>query len=103
MTVKQDQPCPCYTLDYLVKNYIKKVPTYLKVDVDGIEPQILQGASETLASPDLKEIMVELTQVEETQAEFDSTLMLLESKGFKLFSKQKAGSDTRILNYLFKR
>lgn len=34
-------------------------PTAIKLDVDGIEPQILEGLPDTLASSELRHVMVE--------------------------------------------
>jgi FkbM family methyltransferase len=49
------------TLDALVTRYGLPQPTLLKVDVDGIEEQILDGAETLLASPILRSILVEVT------------------------------------------
>jgi hypothetical protein len=38
------------------------LPTHIKLDVDGIEPLILAGASETLSSTKLKSVMVEVDE-----------------------------------------
>jgi FkbM family methyltransferase len=35
-------------------------PHYLKIDVDGVEQQILDGAAETLADPELRSVLIEL-------------------------------------------
>ena len=39
-------------------------PNYLKIDVDGIEEQILDGASETLSDPALRSVLIELEEAE---------------------------------------
>jgi hypothetical protein len=35
-------------------------PNYLKIDVDGVEEQILDGAAETLTDPALRSVLIEL-------------------------------------------
>jgi FkbM family methyltransferase len=56
-----------FTLDGFIKNFSLSPPTFLKIDVDGFETCILQGATETLQSGALKSMMVEFNSVEEYQ------------------------------------
>jgi FkbM family methyltransferase len=48
------------TLDQLVKSGAVPVPDYIKLDVDGFEHKVIEGARETLANAKVKEILVEL-------------------------------------------
>lgn len=48
------------TLDQLVKSGAVPVPDYIKLDVDGFEHKVIEGARETIANPKVKEILVEL-------------------------------------------
>lgn len=51
---------PCYRLDDFIRTLRLPQPNYLKIDVDGIESAILNGAEETLKNPALKSILVEV-------------------------------------------
>ncbi|MBV9828252.1 MAG: FkbM family methyltransferase [Alphaproteobacteria bacterium] len=49
-----------YSIDDFRRRFGLAAPHYLKIDVDGIEEQILIGAAETLADPDLRSALVEI-------------------------------------------
>jgi FkbM family methyltransferase len=55
-----EQPMLAYRLDDLVRQFKLPPPTHVKVDVDGAEVAVLQGAEQTLASPALRELLVEV-------------------------------------------
>ena len=44
------------TINYLLENKILSLPNYIKIDVDGIEHLILQGADKFLSKEELKSI-----------------------------------------------
>lgn len=48
------------SIDYLLENNILEVPNYIKIDVDGVESKILNGAEKLLKNPDLKEVFIEM-------------------------------------------
>lgn len=48
------------TIDQLVESGSMPVPDYIKLDVDGFEHKVLDGARRTLENPKVKEILVEL-------------------------------------------
>jgi FkbM family methyltransferase len=52
------QAITCYTLDELVDKFGLPAPTYIKIDVDGLEPDILRGARRTLAG--VESVMMEV-------------------------------------------
>lgn len=54
------QPILVFSLDDLIEQFELTPPTHLKVDVDGGELAVLTGARKTLASPGLRELMVEI-------------------------------------------
>jgi FkbM family methyltransferase len=62
--------------------------TRLKIDVDGNEIFVLQGARDTLCGPNLKSILIELSP---DHAEYGHCLALLESCGWRL--TQRADSS----------
>jgi FkbM family methyltransferase len=47
------------TVDGMIREFGLSVPTHVKIDVDGIEHLILAGAVETLASKNLKSVLIE--------------------------------------------
>lgn len=47
------------TLDRLISDFNFPVPTYVKIDVDGHETDILNGMTQTLEAPNLKSLLVE--------------------------------------------
>jgi FkbM family methyltransferase len=51
-------------LDDLVERFGLPVPTHAKIDTDGYELRVLQGAERTLARPEWKSIIIELDRVE---------------------------------------
>jgi FkbM family methyltransferase len=55
-----DQVMMGCSIDDLVMTHGCSVPTHLKIDVDGIEPDIIAGAMETVKTGRLRSILVEL-------------------------------------------
>ena len=72
-------------LDYLINSKILPIPNYIKIDVDGIEHLILQGAKKTIANKKVKSILIELYSNFKTQYNF--CFKILKKNGFKLKSK----------------
>jgi FkbM family methyltransferase len=48
------------TIDQLVASGCVPQPQHIKIDVDGHEPKVIAGATKTLASPELKTVLVEI-------------------------------------------
>lgn len=67
-------------LDTLITDYGLPVPSHIKLDVDGPELEILQGARKTLANPALKSVMVELDDKKTRR----TIVALLEEAGLSL-------------------
>ncbi|MBT7486270.1 MAG: FkbM family methyltransferase [Rhodospirillales bacterium] len=70
------------TLDDLVEDGSCLTPSHLKIDVDGLEPDILDGAEKLLKTPTLVSVLVEVNQADERQRKMPA---LLERHGFKLY------------------
>jgi FkbM family methyltransferase len=55
-----------FSIDDFVRYFNPLFPTHIKIDVDGIEDQILEGSAVTLANPKLRSLLIE---VDERRAE----------------------------------
>ena len=87
-----------YRIDDLIEQFKIPGPTHIKIDVDGIEKAVLEGANKTLSNLSLRSIVVEL---EEGQGQREITELLL-GKGFKLDSEHKRWTPG-MLNCIFTR
>ena len=97
------QGCVTYTLDQL-SEYIPK-PTRLKIDVDGVEPLVIEGGLQKVL-PNLRSIMIELNLKSTRHVKLTSKI---EQQGLKLVqevsarSVHKDGPHEGVGEYLFTR
>ena len=92
------QGCFSTTLDNLTGKHGFPIPTYLKIDVDGLEAQIITGAEKLLENRSLKSILIELNRNLPRDLEL---IEKIESKGFKFTLKGE--SSLGVSNYIFSR
>lgn len=85
-------------LDELVRLFHLRAPTLLKIDVDGGELGVLEGAGELLRSPGLRSILVEVT---EPATAGPPIRTLLERNGFRLEADH--GHSPTVRNWVFTR
>lgn len=94
------------SINYLLENNILDLPDYIKIDVDGIEHLILEGANKYLNNKKIKSLSIEIN--ESFKAQFEKVLEIMKKNEFKLlhkkhneqlFSKNKKFSKT--FNYIF--
>ena len=92
-----------FTVDDFIGHFRPPFPTHIKMDVDGLELSILQGATETLRDVRLREAMVELSLT--NREERECAIALLEDSGLKFASRgSPQGTATqKAANHLFKR
>lgn len=77
-----------FSLDYLIDNgIIKDRPALIKVDVDGIEHLILQGARNTLAHPECRTVLIEVLGDFEILS--NEVHNILSGTGFKLSTRDQ--------------
>ena len=76
------QPVLGYRLDDLIAQFGLPPPNHVKVDVDGSEGAVLEGARNTLASSSLRSLMVEIDPSQSTRV-----TGILEGAGFGLRSR----------------
>jgi FkbM family methyltransferase len=92
-----------FTIDDFIAQFNPPFPNYLKIDVDGLEPQILEGARQTLRDVRLRSLLVELTINRESKNR--NSLSLLEEAGFRFVSSgatQSSGGELAA-NHLFQK
>lgn len=80
---------------YVAENKVDLTNSYMKIDTQGFEKNVIDGAAETLK--DIKGLQMELSMVELYQGETLVTEMLnyIESKGFTLYSLEPGFYDTK--------
>jgi FkbM family methyltransferase len=92
-----------FTVDDFIARFSPPFPTHLKMDVDGLEWSILQGATRTLGDSRLRAAMVELSL--SNPGERDQAIALLQTVGLSLVSQgETQGTETgKAANHLFER
>lgn len=78
------QPALTYRADDFISQFNIALPNHIKIDVDGIEFDLMQGFDKTLDGPSVESILLELN---EERGHRDELLKYLASKGFELKAK----------------
>jgi FkbM family methyltransferase len=92
-----------FSIDEFVTRFNPPFPTYMKIDVDGIELPILAGARDVLRDPRLESLLVELSLSD--PRERDGAMSLLADAGLHLASQGET-QETAVAkgaNHLFVR
>ena len=91
-----------YSIDDFLATFDVPFPNYIKIDVDGIEHQIILGAQKTLSDERLSSILIELDTGRE---DYPQTIEIIESSGFKMISKhqilENVEKGSELANYIF--
>lgn len=95
-----------YDLDNFCDDFNFSPPAHLKIDVDGIELDIVRGGEGLFAHPDVKSVSIELVDTDEAQVE--GVTSLLAAAGLQFIHKKQnpAFKNTPtgdVLNFLFQR
>jgi len=94
------------TLDTLVEQQLIPVPTHVKIDVDGIEPKIVNGARRTFADKQVRSVLIE---VDTNRDDHWGIVDLMLKLGFDYSQDQvdraqrTEGPNKGIGNYVFRR
>ena len=87
------------SIDYLVEKKILNIPDYIKIDVDGIEHLILEGAKKTLQLECCRSILVEINEELKDQSELSNKI--LTDSGYKIQNKLQSTFTNK--NYEFEK
>ena len=92
-----------FTIDELIARFNPPFPTHIKMDVDGLEWSILQGATKTFSDSRLQAAMVELSLTDCEERE--RAMVYLERLGLKFVAHgaSQGTSNGRAANHLFER
>jgi len=91
-----------YSIDDFLDTFNIPFPNYIKIDVDGIEHQIILGAQKTLSDRRLLSILIELNN---GRSDYSQTIEIIEKCGFIMDSKHPIYIDpvggSELANYIF--
>ena len=94
-------------INYLIKNNILSIPNYIKIDVDGIEHLILEGANNYLDNSEIRSMCIEVN--ENFKDQFNSVLKIMDKSNFRIKHKKHAsllensGKFSKTFNYIFEK
>ncbi|HOG24349.1 MAG TPA: FkbM family methyltransferase [Candidatus Omnitrophota bacterium] len=95
------QKVMAFSLDSLIETFAIPTPNHMKIDVDGIEFEILMGGDKTLSRPELRSLLVE---ADFNLEKYKNLVKYLVDKGFKLNDKLRiTGVESNYGNCLFTR
>lgn len=94
------------SINYLIENNILELPDYIKIDVDGIEHFILDGASKYLENKKIKSLSIEINEnfIEQHQ----KVMEIMKKNNFKVLHKKhnkdlisSVSKFSKTYNYVF--
>jgi FkbM family methyltransferase len=98
-TVEVEKSVLVYNLDSFIKEFQIPQPTLLKIDVDGAELEILEGASDTMSNSVLMSAIIE---VDHRIVEKGKFVQLMSGFGFEVTGEYRRGVE-EVFNYTFLR
>ena len=93
-------------LDDLIKKFDLPRPTHIKIDVDGCERAVIDGAIESLTDLRLKSVLIEINDALSADLEL---LKILENIGYRMVSRLRSplffesSSYASVYNYIYER
>ena len=76
------QAVPIFSVDDFIQHFVPPFPTHIKIDVDGVESEILDGARRTFADQRLRSLLVEVDERDGSRPEHIDAV--LDEVGFRL-------------------
>jgi len=98
--VVTEQDISIVSLDDCIRDEKLPQPNYLKIDVDGSELAVLDGAAETLSSRKLKKVIFELCTAD---ASYQQVVSRLQCLGFEVGAHYAVPKTTDLFNVSFAR
>ena len=95
------------SINSLIEQNILEIPNYVKIDVDGIEHLILQGASKILESKKLISLSIEIN--EDFLKQYENITKIMKNYNFRVLHKRNNLQITKnsvfenTFNYIFER
>ena len=80
-------------LCYIIPLFSPPLPTHVKLDVDGLEPDILRGGVKTFSAPSVQSMIVEMEGSDERQA---GIVALMAKLGFTAVPKSSPGDRNMV-------
>jgi len=96
------QLIPTYALDDLIEALSLPLPTRIKVDVDGYEEFVLQGAVRILSRDCVREVFVEIVDHDRSGTRLEAVTELLGGVGYELVSSFRHAHE-HIADHLYRR
>ena len=92
------------TLDEICFKWGLPLPTYIKIDVDGIEHKIISNSTKVLSSPEVKSVLIEINENRDEDRQIIKIMQKLRFKfnqGQVNDSMRKSGTHKGYAEYLF--
>jgi FkbM family methyltransferase len=105
-TAVETQMVLAYAIDDLLDIHGLPAPTHVKIDVDGVEGPLLEGATRTLASGSIEELLVEIVDHDGAGTRIAAITTNLERHGYELAETFRHHADDResfVADYLFRK
>ena len=91
------------SLDDLCYSYGLDFPSHIKVDVDGHEYAVVEGARRVLKDPRLRSVLLEITESSENAEEIRSMFAVFQDAGFSVLKKVQTVPGREAHNVIFTR
>lgn len=90
------QKVPGFSIDDFVRLFNPPMPNHIKIDVDSLEPQILEGAKNLLKNKAVKSVLIEIMDKEGSK-NYDEITMRLKVAGLEPSSKSSLIATDNII------